>query len=128
MTLETEIDGTPMHVGVNEAHLRQMLTKLLDNAIRFTPGEGKISVVCRPQRSKILLQISDTGIGIPEEEQSQIFNRFFRASNINLDQYSSGLGLAIVHSIVKNLDGNIWVDSEVDKGSTFNVLIPQAVE
>ena len=126
--LDMHIDSTPMKIYANTAQLRLLVTKLIDNAISFTPSSGRISVVCKSKEDKMILQVSDNGIGIPKAEQSHIFNRFFRASNVSQDQPGTGLGLAVAHLIVEHLHGQIRVDSEVNKGSTFTVILSKAAE
>ena len=76
------------------------------------------------QESQIILRVADSGPGIPPDEQSRIFEKFFRASNRPQAVEGSGLGLAIVKSIVESHQGRVWVESKVGVGSTFVVLLP----
>jgi signal transduction histidine kinase len=73
---------------------------------------------------QLLLRVRDTGQGIPEDEQSEIFNKFYRASNVAAQVQGTGLGLSIVKSVVDNHHGRIWVESTPGAGSTFSVVLP----
>jgi two-component system NtrC family sensor kinase len=104
--------------------LRQVIDNLLGNAIRYTPEEGEISIIAREENEKVILQVSDTGYGIPPKDLPHIFDKFFRASNVVEDISGSGLGLAIVKSVVENHQGRVWADSIPGEGSTFTVVLP----
>lgn len=108
--------------------LRMVFENLLSNAVNYTPAKGKIE--CRvsfDSKKNIRIAVSDTGYGIPKNQQDKIFTKFFRADNVrNRDTDGTGLGLYIVRSIVTNLDGKIWFRSEEDKGSAFHVTLPLA--
>ena len=105
--------------------LRQLLFNLLDNAIRYTPSGGSISVSARREEQMAIVSISDTGIGIPPEDLVHIFDRFYRVDKArSRSEGGSGLGLAISKSIAEVHGGKIQVESEVGKGSTFSVFLP----
>jgi two-component system NtrC family sensor kinase len=74
--------------------------------------------------SQVIFRVTDQGAGIPQHEQARIFEKFYRASNVPDEVGGSGLGLAIVKSIVDSHQGRIWVESAIDKGSTFFVVLP----
>ncbi len=123
-TLETDIpDDLPQVLG-NPVRLRQMLSNLVLNAIKYTPPGGKITVTSHVDAGQIILQITDTGPGIPSADQPFIFDKFYRASNVSPDTPGTGLGLAIVKSIVENHQGRIWVDSALGQGTTFTIVLP----
>lgn len=108
----------------NPLRLRQMLDNLIGNALKYTPPGGRIEVSLQSQDHQVILKVSDTGPGIPSEEQARIFEKFYRASNVPDEVVGSGLGLAIVKAIVDNHRGRIWVESTLGKGTTFYVVLP----
>jgi len=98
---------------------------LLDNAVMYTPDAGRITVQIGQQGTFVSIEISDTGIGIPANDQPYIFDRFYRVDKARrMNTGGSGLGLAIVRRVIEAHGGTICVTSEVDKGSTFCVLLP----
>jgi signal transduction histidine kinase len=105
-----------------------MFDNIIGNAIKYTTEGGEITIKSMEETGQQIIQVIDTGLGIPSDEQSQIFNKFFRASNAPRDIQGTGLGLAIVKTIVENHHGRIWVDSILGKGSTFTIVIPIASE
>ena len=113
-------------ITANPLYIRTMLDNLIGNAVKYTPAEGKVTIHGSTQNGQVVIAISDTGMGIPPEEQSRIFNKFYRASNVVESTPGTGLGLSIVQSVLERVNGRIWVDSKVGKGSTFTVLLPQA--
>ncbi len=108
----------------NPVQLRQVIDNLVDNALKYTPKGGKITVRAGVKQNQLIIQIVDTGIGIPPIDLPYIFEKFYRASNLTNDISGSGLGLAIVKSIVENHHGRIWVNSNPGQGSTFSVVLP----
>jgi two-component system NtrC family sensor kinase len=108
--------------------LRQLVDNLLGNAIRYTPVDGEIQISLRSKNNQVILQVQDTGPGIPHSDQPYIFDKFYRGSNVEKKIPGSGLGLAIVKSIVENHQGRVWVESTLGKGSTFTVVLPTAGE
>ncbi|HOP74540.1 MAG TPA: ATP-binding protein [Bacillota bacterium] len=111
----------------DEANLRQMLENLLDNALRYTPAEGKIQIGLHQIEKKIRLTVMDTGLGIEAEHLDKIFDRFYQADK-SRSKGKAGLGLSIVKSIVENHHGTIRVQSEPGKGTTFTIQFPLAKE
>lgn len=115
-----EIDGDRMR-------LEQVLTNLVENAIKFTPAGGKIVVSGERRGDHVLLTVSDTGIGIPPEEQEKVFDRFYQVDGSERRAYrGAGLGLSICRHIVERHNGRIWVESEgiSGRGSRFHVELP----
>jgi signal transduction histidine kinase len=102
-----------------------MLANLIENAIKYTPEGGEITVTARADDDLILITIADTGIGIPPADQPYIFDKFYRASNSRQEFTGTGLGLSIVKSIVENHDGRIWLESRPETGATFTIVLPQ---
>lgn len=110
----------------NPVQVRQMIDHLLDNAIKYTGSGGTISINGSIEENQIILQVCDTGIGIPAVDLPFIFDRFYRAGNAYADASGTGLGLAIVKSIAEIHGGRIWVESTEGKGSVFTVVLPLA--
>ncbi len=122
--LVLEIPEHIPQVLANPIQIRTMLENLMDNAIKYSTSEGKITLRVLPTQKQIILQVVDTGAGIPAIDLPYVFDKFYRASNTDIEISGTGLGLAIVKSIVENHNGRIWVDSTVDAGSTFTVVLP----
>ena len=111
-----------------ESSIEEMLTTLLLNAIKYTPENGVITVRLTSELDSVRLQISDTGIGIPAAEQAKIFDEFYRAGKATeVEKDSPDLGLVIVKYIVEIHDGNIEVDSQEGRGTTFTITLPCVV-
>ncbi len=108
----------------NPVRLRQMVTHLLVNAINFSGEGAKISLSAQAEAGQVILQIKDSGPGIPPADLPYIFDKFYRASNTPSDIPGSGLGLAIVKSIIDDHLGRIWVDSMLGQGTTFTIVLP----
>ena len=114
--------GIPL-VFANPVQVRQMVENMLDNATKYTPNGGLITIRAGVTQSQIVIQFMDTGMGIPALDLPYIFDKFYRSSS-SADIPGTGLGLAIVRSIVENHNGRIWVDSTVGVGSTFTIVLP----
>lgn len=109
-------------------YLNHALSNLVDNAYQYTPA-GAIIVGARHVDGSVEVSVSDTGIGIPPEEQKRLFRQFFRGEHEEVRRHKgTGLGLSIAHSIVEAHRGEIWVESEMDKGSTFHFTVPVAAD
>lgn len=108
----------------NPLRLRQMVTNLVENAVKYTPEQGKVEVALDTDGEILILRVTDTGIGIPAKDQPYIFDKFYRADEA-IDHFEgTGLGLSIVKSIVESHGGRIWVTSKEGHGSTFTVMLP----
>lgn len=106
------------------ARLRRLFANLLDNAIKFTYRKGKVTVTMRTDGSNAVVYVSDTGIGIPDDEQSYIFDRFYQVSRSRGVDRGFGLGLSGAKSIVEAHKGSMYVESQEGKGSNFIVTLP----
>jgi len=107
----------------------QVLANLLSNAHKYTPPGGAITVQARrfKKQPMVCISVKDTGIGIPPEDQSRIFTRFYRAGNAGAaDGSGAGLGLTISQSIVRLHGGKLWFESKPDKGTTFFLTLRAA--
>jgi signal transduction histidine kinase len=118
----------PKHAVMVEGDVEQLdrvLVNLLSNAVKYTPRGGTIAMDLACSDDSAVLTVTDSGIGIPEQEQDSLFTRFFRASNaVDAAIPGSGLGLSIVRTIVANHHGDVGVDSARDRGTTITVRIP----
>jgi signal transduction histidine kinase len=102
-----------------------VLINLLDNAIKYTPSNGKVEVIADFDQKKILLVIKDTGVGIPEDDIHHVFDEFYRAENARfIEKEGTGLGLAITKKIIETYGGNITVESKVNEGTIFTIILP----
>ncbi len=116
----------PINVEGDQSRLQQVIVNLLDNAIKYTPEGGSVSVNVRTESDKAVLTVADTGIGISEEAQSHIFERFYRTDKARSRQLGgTGLGLSIVKSIGAAHGGRVSVQSVEGAGSTFHFEIPR---
>jgi signal transduction histidine kinase len=106
--------------------LRMVIQNIVSNAVKYTFDGGKIDIsVVTIDDSDVLMKVRDTGYGIPEDQQSKIFTKLFRADNvIGKDTEGTGLGLYIAKSIVEQAGGKLWFDSTENKGSIFYVTLP----
>ena len=126
-------DNLPAVLG-DEDRLTQVLSNLLDNAIKYTPGKGTITIAAHPVSDDVTqpavvtaveLSVTDTGIGIPELDRPRVFERFYRVDKARSRELGgTGLGLAIVRHIVEGLGGRVWVEGNTPTGSRFVVRLP----
>ncbi|MEO6808761.1 MAG: ATP-binding protein [Isosphaeraceae bacterium] len=111
----------------DEEAVRQMLDNLIDNAIKYTPEGGKVRVALEVSGDEVALQVVDTGIGIPREDLSRVFERFYRTDKARGRELGgTGLGLSIVKHLAGALGGLVSVDSRYGAGTTFTVRLPRA--
>ncbi len=125
--LQIYVDPETPHVYADRDRINQVLFNLIGNAIKFTPRGGRISVQAVRDESEnaVRFSVSDTGIGIPRDEQKRIFERFYQVDKHDTRGYGgTGLGLAICKELIELHGGRIWVESEKDKGSAFHFTLP----
>lgn len=125
LTLQLEpTEGGAMIAG-DAALLRQAITNLVDNAVKYTPSGGTVTVGLEVHQDQCVIRVTDTGIGIAQDEQVRLFEKFYRIKRRDtVDIPGTGLGLAIVKSIVERHGGKVWVESELNVGSTFYAVLP----
>jgi len=113
-------------VSADAGQLRQVLSNLIDNAIKYSPAGGAVTVALEPREHVVRFSVSDSGLGIPREEQARIFEKFYRLDpDMKQGIGGTGLGLYISRELVRRVDGRIWVESDGANGSTFVVEIPR---
>ena len=113
------------HVNAGPEDIDDVLINLLDNAIKYTPSGGKIEIIGFSDHKKIVLEIKDTGIGIPQEDINHVFDEFYRAENARIiEKEGTGLGLAITKKIIESYGGDITVESQVNIGTKFTIILP----
>lgn len=121
----TEIDEFHYEINGNRDWFYNMILNLCSNAVKYTNNNGFVKIKLSGDREKIIISIKDNGIGIPEDEQEKIFERFYRVDKSRSKAVKgTGLGLTIVKYVVKSFDGEIFVKSSLGKGSEFIVYIP----
>jgi heavy metal sensor kinase len=127
-TVSVSVPDGSIHADVDEASFRRMLLILLDNAVKYTAEEGKLTISLVDDADQISIGITDTGVGIPAEQLPFIFDRFWRADTVRTrDAGGTGLGLAIAREIAKSHGADLVVTSSVGQGSTFTVRLRSSV-
>jgi GAF domain-containing protein/anti-sigma regulatory factor (Ser/Thr protein kinase) len=122
---DIKIEPQEAWVNGNALHLRRVLDNLVDNAIKFTPDEGDVSVHLTKDGGYTHIKVTDTGIGVPEDQLTRIFDRFYQVDGSMTRRYGgTGLGLALVKEIVEAHQGKVSVESTAGKGSTFHIALP----
>lgn len=126
ITLNYNIDSFIGDITGDRLSIEEMVTNLLLNAIKYTNKGGTVEMNAKSKGSDILIEIKDTGIGIPQEEQSKIFDEFYRATNAKkVEQDGTGLGLSIAKHIIERHGGEIQVESRKGSGTTFKLTLPK---
>ncbi len=127
LTLHTDVEpDLPAALG-DSTHLHRVLDNLLSNALKFTPAGGQISVRLRQAEQNLVMEVADTGIGIPEDKLDRVFERFYQVDGRMSRRYGgTGLGLALVKEVVESNGGTVKVTSRPGQGSTFTVTLPVA--
>ncbi|MBL7717195.1 MAG: hypothetical protein JNL72_00055, partial [Flavipsychrobacter sp.] len=123
----TLIQNSNKHIDiyVNKEKIIRVISNIINNAIKFTPAGGLISIQAKAQERQALILVKDQGIGIPDEYKDKIFDMFTEAKRTGTDgEKPFGLGLSISRQIVEAHNGKIWFDSTPEKGTTFYISIP----
>lgn len=116
---------TSVWIEIDTDKITQVIDNILNNAIKYSPDGGKITVTMKTTDDQMILSISDQGLGIPKQDLPRIFDRFYRVDRArSRAQGGTGLGLAIAKEIIKQHNGFIWAKSEYGKGSTFTIILP----
>jgi signal transduction histidine kinase len=129
LDLNLEVPPEKMRLMGDPVHLSRLLDNLIGNSIKFTPSGGTITVRLHRENSTAILEVSDTGVGIPGDKLGRIFDRFYQVDGSTTRRYGgTGLGLALVKEIAISHGGDVSVESTLGKGSTFRVNLPLNAE
>lgn len=121
---DVQLDNAPKFIA-DAVLIRQSMENLISNAIKYTPEGGEISVKAYIENERFYFTVTDTGIGIPQEHLSHIFESFYRVPHETTSaEKGTGLGLSLVKNVIERHDGEVWVTSEVGQGSTFGFWLP----
>ncbi len=124
INVEINEETTPL-IEADQALLQQAIHNLVENAIKYTPPQGKVFIRTRPKQDRMVIEVRDNGSGISPMDQPRLFEKFYRGVQpASKDQRGTGLGLAIVKSIAERHGGQVWVESQLGKGSAFFLAIP----
>ncbi len=138
MTLHTEFPDTPIWVNVDPSALREVLSNLIDNAVKYTPAGGQVHVRLQGGDQQVVVYVTDNGNGIPTKDIPKLFQRHFRGVQAQTEIAGTGLGLAIAQALVQQMQGHIevfspmlragWLSEDVPetRGVTFQVTLPEA--
>lgn len=125
LTFEAALPDRPLILEGDEGDLQKLLSNLLSNAVKYTPPGGRVTLKVEEGEREVIIEVADTGIGIPKEDMPKLFKEFFRAENARkMAEHGTGLGLAIVKRIVDEHGGTISVESELGKGTRFLIRLP----
>ncbi|MBL6949101.1 MAG: HAMP domain-containing histidine kinase [Bacteroidales bacterium] len=125
IALSLKMEGTLPPIKARPEDIDDVFSNIIDNAIKYTPPDGKVEVIAKTDDEKIKVEIQDTGVGIPEGDIHHIFDEFYRAENIKkIEKEGTGLGLAIARKIIETYCGKIEVESKVNEGTKFIVVLP----
>ncbi len=126
ISLNSNVEQSIGRIRGSKEYIQESLTNLLANSVKYTPANGRIDIRASDKGNRILIEISDNGIGIPKDELPRIFEEFYRASNAKeVERDGTGLGLSIVKQIVRMHNGEISVESEEGKGTKFSIELPK---
>jgi len=129
ITLNCNIERGVDKIFGNQFSIEEVISNLLFNAIKYTAQNGKVEINAKSGEDCVLVAVTDTGIGIPRNEVSKIFDEFYRATNANkIEKDGAGLGLSIVKQIVQRHRGKIWVDSQENIGTKFSFTLPKTFD
>src|SRR3989338_5002271 len=126
MRLSYNIDPAVDVITGAQIYIEETIANLLANSVKYTPKGGRVDMKIKDKGDSVLIQISDTGIGISKDDIPRIFDEFYRAKNAKaLERDGTGLGLSIAKEVIERHKGKIWVESEEGKGSTFSIVLPK---
>lgn len=128
LAMTLEVPTSPVYVRTDNLILKEIVSNLTTNAIKYTPEGGAVSIEVKLRKDKAIIAVTDTGIGIPKYAHNQIFSKFFRAPNVvKMETSGTGLGLYLVRGLADALGGKVWFESKEGEGSTFYFSIERYV-
>jgi two-component system, OmpR family, sensor histidine kinase BaeS len=120
--INSDLNESPIYIMMDSKRITQVLFNLLTNSLAYSPANGIVTIRARNEQNNVHVMIKDSGIGIPKEEVEKVFERFYRSEKSrNRDFGGSGIGLTIVKRIVEAHGGQIWIESEVGKGTEVHI-------
>jgi PAS domain S-box-containing protein len=127
LSLQSRASKYSSSIRTDSLIVKEIVTNLVSNAIKYTPEGGKVTIFVKPRQNDMLIEVSDSGWGIPKFSQDQVFSKFFRAQNIvKRETTGTGLGLYLVKGLVDTLGGRIWFSSDESTGTTFSFTLPRS--
>jgi two-component system phosphate regulon sensor histidine kinase PhoR len=128
-TIRTDLTAVNPMINADKVHLTNVLYNLIDNALKYSLDNPKVEIITQDADDGILISVKDNGIGVSKENQKKIFDKLFRVPTGNVHNVKGfGLGLSYVKIVVDRHEGDISVQSELNKGSTFNIYLPATHE
>ncbi|HHE55548.1 MAG TPA: HAMP domain-containing histidine kinase, partial [Caldithrix abyssi] len=125
INLILSVDFDNLKIAIPKEDLEKVFRNLVNNAIRYTPEKGMVKVKAMNEKSTLIVEVQDTGIGIAAKDLDNIFNEFYRAENAKkMVSTGTGLGLSLVKKIVEEYGGKIEVESKINEGSIFRIKLP----
>jgi len=123
--INTKLEATVHQIRADKTHLSNIISNLLDNAVKYSPEKPEIMISTRNERDRVIITVSDNGIGISPENRKEVFRKLYRVPTGNLhDVKGFGLGLYYVKTMVEAHHGSVRLNSELNKGTTFIVELP----
>jgi two-component system phosphate regulon sensor histidine kinase PhoR len=125
LRLESSVDADARTIEADPAKLHDVLRNLVENAVHYTPEDGRIDIASRANGTNFVLSVADTGPGIPPGDLTRVFERFYRVDKSRARPGGTGLGLAIVKHLVQVMDGEVWAENRPEGGALFSVKLPR---
>ena len=123
--LSLKLDAASHNIYADKTHFINIISNILDNAIKYSPEKPEISILTKNENENLIIEIKDNGIGISRENQKQVFKKLYRVSTGDLhDAKGFGIGLYYVKKIIEEHGGSVDLESEINKGSTFTIILP----
>jgi signal transduction histidine kinase len=119
-----DVPEEPLDASADREKVRQILANLVDNAVKFSPHGGTVTVAARKTADAVQVRVVDEGAGVPPGEQERIFRKFYRADVAGTYTGGTGLGLFIARGLASAMGGRLWMDSEADRGASFVFELP----